>query len=71
MDLQGLDVSEIIVEAEKNGMSFDKLLTIPEQDDWLYTDWKSTSCVAFILELIKQQVCLVQSPTLYKLLSLQ
>ncbi|KAG6532719.1 hypothetical protein ZIOFF_006569 [Zingiber officinale] len=50
---EGLDLPEIIVEAEKNGTSFDELLTIPEQDDWIYSDGKSTSCVAFILELYK------------------
>ncbi|URE48663.1 hypothetical protein MUK42_14427 [Musa troglodytarum] len=50
---QDLDLPEIIVEAEKNGTSFDNLLTIPEQDDWVYTDGKSTSCVAFILEMYK------------------
>lgn len=50
---QGLELPEIIVEAEKNGTSFDNLLTIPEQDDWVYTDGKSTSCVAFILEMYK------------------
>ncbi|RWW24354.1 hypothetical protein BHE74_00024623 [Ensete ventricosum] len=51
--MQDLDLPEIIVEAEKNGTSFDNLLTIPEQDDWVYTDGKSTSCVAFILEMYK------------------
>lgn len=53
MDLQGLNVPEIIVEAEKKGISFDKLLTVPEQDDWVYYDGKSASCVAFILEMYK------------------
>eukprot|EP00262_Sarcandra_glabra_P013812 TRINITY_DN389_c0_g1_i1.p1 TRINITY_DN389_c0_g1~~TRINITY_DN389_c0_g1_i1.p1 ORF type:complete len:546 (-),score=84.71 TRINITY_DN389_c0_g1_i1:238-1833(-) len=51
---QGLDLPEILVETEKHGISFDKLLTIPEQDDWLYTDGYSTSCVAFILEMYKR-----------------
>ncbi|XP_043692441.1 uncharacterized protein LOC122642891 [Telopea speciosissima] len=49
-----LDLPDILVESEKRGLSFDKLLTIPEQDDWLYSDGKSTSCVAFILEMYKQ-----------------
>ncbi|ERN19622.1 hypothetical protein AMTRI_Chr02g257250 [Amborella trichopoda] len=51
---EGLDLPEILVETERQGLSFDKLLTIPEQDDWLYTDGKSTSCVAFVLEMYKQ-----------------
>lgn len=34
-------------------MSFDELLTIPEQDEWVYSDGKSTTCVAFILAMYK------------------
>lgn len=54
MFLQGLDLPEVLVEVEKRGSSFDELLTIPEQDDWVYTDGKSTSCIAFILEMYKE-----------------
>ena len=53
MYLQGLDLSEVLVEVEKRGSSFDELMTIPEQDDWIYSDGKSTSCIAFILEMYK------------------
>ncbi|KAH7544378.1 hypothetical protein JRO89_XS15G0156900 [Xanthoceras sorbifolium] len=49
-----LDLPDILVETEKRGLSFDELLTIPEQDDWLYNDGKSTSCIAFILEMYKE-----------------
>lgn len=52
--LQGLDLPEVLVEVEKRGSSFDELLTIPEQDDWIYSDGKSTSCIAFILEMYKE-----------------
>ena len=52
--MQGLDLSAIIVETEKRGSSFAELLTIAEQDDWVYSDGKSTSCVAFILEMYKE-----------------
>ncbi|GMN51555.1 hypothetical protein TIFTF001_020705 [Ficus carica] len=51
---EGLDLPSILVETERRGLSFDKLLTIPEQDDWLYADGKSTSCIAFILEMYKE-----------------
>ncbi|PIA27482.1 hypothetical protein AQUCO_07700034v1 [Aquilegia coerulea] len=51
---KGLDLPDILVETEKRGLPFDKLLAIPEQDDWLYSDGKSTSCVVFILEMYKQ-----------------
>ncbi|XP_062018068.1 uncharacterized protein LOC133734426 [Rosa rugosa] len=54
LETQNLSFPEILVEVEKRGSSFDQLLTIPEQDDWLYSDGKSTSCVAFILEMYKE-----------------
>ena len=44
----------ILAETEKRGLTFDQLLTIPEQDDWVYSDGKSTTCVAFILEMYKE-----------------
>lgn len=52
--IQGLDLPNILVETEKRGSSFGELLTIPEKDDWLYSDGKSTSCIAFILEMYKE-----------------
>ncbi|KAF4379312.1 hypothetical protein F8388_013530 [Cannabis sativa] len=36
----GLNLHNILVETEKCGSSFDELVTIPEQDDWLYNDGK-------------------------------
>ncbi|KAE9458232.1 hypothetical protein C3L33_09865, partial [Rhododendron williamsianum] len=51
---QDLTLPEILVETERRGSSFDELLTIPEQDDWIYSDGKSTSCVALILEMYKE-----------------
>ncbi|KAG2409429.1 uncharacterized protein HKW66_Vig0000940 [Vigna angularis] len=51
---EGLDLHDIIVETEKRGIPFDELLTIPEQDEWEYSDGKSTTCVAFILSMYKE-----------------
>ncbi|TKW32997.1 hypothetical protein SEVIR_2G203600v4 [Setaria viridis] len=51
---EGLDLKGIIMETERRGMSFDQLLTIPEQDEWIYSDGKSTTCVAFILAMYKE-----------------
>lgn len=51
---EGLDLQGIIFETEKRGMSFDQLLTIPEQDEWVYSDGKSTTCVSFILAMYKE-----------------
>ncbi|XP_037412507.1 uncharacterized protein LOC119275703 isoform X2 [Triticum dicoccoides] len=48
-----LDLHGIISETERRGMSFNQLLTIPEQDEWEYSDGKSTTCVAFILAMYK------------------
>ncbi len=45
---------DILAETEKRGISFDQLLTIPEQDEWVYSDGKSTTCVAFILAMYKE-----------------
>lgn len=51
--VQGLYLHDILVETEKRGISFDELLTIQEQDEWVYSDGKSTTCVAFILSMYK------------------
>ncbi|PWA91547.1 hypothetical protein CTI12_AA087740 [Artemisia annua] len=51
---EGLELPDILVEVERRGSSFAELLTIPEQDDWVYADGKSTSCVAFVLEMYKE-----------------
>jgi hypothetical protein len=51
---QGLDLPEIIVESEKRGITFDKLLTVPEKDNWVYADGKSASCVAYVLTMYKE-----------------
>ena len=51
--MQGLDLPEILVEVDKRGSSFAQLLTIPEQDDWVYADGKSVSCVSYVLEIYK------------------
>jgi hypothetical protein len=51
---QGLDLPEIIVESEKCGITFDKLLTIPEKDNWVYTDGQSASCVAYVMMMYKE-----------------
>lgn len=54
MKWQGLDLPDVLVEVEKRGSSFDELLAVPERDDWIYSDGKSTSCIAFILEMYKE-----------------
>ncbi|GMY26146.1 zinc finger mynd domain-containing protein 15 [Fagus crenata] len=51
---EDLDLHDILAETEKRGISFDQLLTIPEQDEWVYSDGKSTTCVAFILAMYKE-----------------
>jgi hypothetical protein len=51
---QDLDLYDMLAETEKRGIAFDQLLTIPEQDEWVYSDGKSTTCVAFILAMYKE-----------------
>lgn len=51
---QDLDLYGILSETEQRGIAFDELLTVPEQDEWVYSDGKSTTCVAFILEMYKE-----------------
>ncbi|KAL6547212.1 hypothetical protein OROMI_022933 [Orobanche minor] len=50
---EDLDLHGILAETERRGITFDQLLTIPEQDEWVYSDGKSTTCVAFILSMYK------------------
>lgn len=52
--VQDLDLYGVLAETENRGITFDHLLTIPEQDEWVYSDGKSTTCVAFILEMYKE-----------------
>ncbi|CAI0386522.1 unnamed protein product [Linum tenue] len=54
LETEDLDLYGILAEVEKRGMSFDELLTQPEQDEWVYSDGKSTTCVAFILQMYKE-----------------
>ena len=42
-----------MVESEERGIPFGELLAIPEDDEWIYSDGKSTSCVAFVLAMYK------------------
>lgn len=41
------------MEVEKKGSSFGELLAIPEQDEWTYSDGKSATCVALVVEIYK------------------
>ncbi|XP_068652476.1 uncharacterized protein [Aristolochia californica] len=54
LETEDLDLYGILAETERRGMTFEHLLTIPEQDDWIYSDGKSTTCVAFILAMYKE-----------------
>ena len=51
--MQGLSLPEILVELQNRRISFAELLAIPEQDDWVYSDGESRSCVAFITQMYK------------------
>lgn len=50
---KGLDLPSILLASEQKGIPFDELLAMPEDDEWIYSDGKSTSCVAFVLAMYK------------------
>ena len=50
---KGLDLPSLLVESDKRNIAFEELLAMPEDDEWVYSDGKSTSCVAFILAMYK------------------
>ncbi|GBG61500.1 hypothetical protein CBR_g21843 [Chara braunii] len=45
-----LDVPEIMRECSKRGITFAQLLTIPERDDWEYSDGKSVTCNVLVMQ---------------------
>ena len=51
--MQGLDIEDILVEIARRNTSFAELLTYPELDSWVYSDGKSVSCVAFVMQIYK------------------
>ncbi|XP_022733339.1 uncharacterized protein LOC111287226 [Durio zibethinus] len=51
---EDLDLYGILEETERRGIAFDQLLTIPEQDEWVYSNGKLTTCVSFVLEMYKE-----------------
>ena len=50
---KGLNTAEVYAEAEKRGMTFSDLVTIPEQDKWIYSDGPSWVCDVWVMELYK------------------
>ncbi|PHT76195.1 hypothetical protein T459_19718 [Capsicum annuum] len=53
--MQNLSLSHILVQVERRGSSFGKLLVVSEQDDWVYSDGNLASYVAYILEMYKER----------------
>nr|GMC76545.1 inositol-1,4,5-trisphosphate 5-phosphatase [Ipomoea batatas] len=51
---EGLGFAEILDELHRRGSCFAQILPIPEKDDWVYSDGKSTSCAAFVLGMYKE-----------------
>ena len=44
----------MLEECARRKMSFGDLLAIPENDEWVYSDGISTSCVAFVVATWKK-----------------
>ncbi|CAI5964173.1 unnamed protein product [Closterium sp. NIES-64] len=51
---QNLSLEQVLVECQRQNISFGQLLALPEQDSWRYSDGLSLSCVAFALRVWKE-----------------
>jgi len=49
-----MDIQQIYEFCQKKNISIPKLITIPEQDSWVYSDGKSRVCDAFWVSLLKE-----------------
>jgi len=53
LNTKGLSTAEIYKQAQAKGLSFGELISIPEQDDWVYSDGPSMVCCSFVLRVYK------------------
>lgn len=51
---EGLDVPGVLTECAKRKIPFGDLLSVPEQDDWRYSDGQSTTCVSYVMSAWKE-----------------
>lgn len=51
--MQGLDLPGIIREIDERGTTLAKVMAIPENDYWYYSDGPSVTCVAFVIQIYK------------------
>eukprot|EP01095_Lingulamoeba_sp_RSL-Kostka_P009001 TRINITY_DN3070_c0_g1_i1.p1 TRINITY_DN3070_c0_g1~~TRINITY_DN3070_c0_g1_i1.p1 ORF type:complete len:338 (+),score=118.40 TRINITY_DN3070_c0_g1_i1:692-1705(+) len=49
----GLNMEQILNECYERDISFYELMTVPEQDDWVYSDGKSMVCDVFVMAMYK------------------
>ncbi|CAD8091658.1 unnamed protein product [Paramecium primaurelia] len=50
---EGLSVSEIAIEAAKQGIELSDLYAMVERDEWIYSDGPSQACAAFVTAMYK------------------
>eukprot|EP00850_Spirogloea_muscicola_P018116 SM000162S02394 [mRNA] locus=s162:280670:283014:- [translate_table: standard] len=50
---RGLDMPGILAECARRGLRFGELMAVPESDSWIYSDGRSTTCVAFVMATYK------------------
>ena len=48
-----MSISDIILDANKKYITFSKLITIPENDEWIYSTGKSRVCDTLIMSIYK------------------
>ena len=49
LQTKGLNLKEIVAEANRRDMLFEELMTVPELDEWVYSDGVSLVCSSFIV----------------------
>ena len=49
----GLNMSQIVLETLKKNTTVAELMTIPEQDSWIYSDGISLVCSCFVMAIYK------------------
>ena len=50
---KGLSLPQVIAEAARRGMTFNELLAVKEEDDWVYSNGPNLVCSAFVVAFYK------------------
>ena len=53
LNTSNLTIIQSILQANKRNISFGELISIPEQDNWIYSDGKSRVCDSLVISILK------------------